>query len=287
MQTLDRDEVSTVVAASPEDVYALVADVTRMPEFSPEVVSCRWLDGATGPAVGARFEAVNTTAAGRTWRNRPVVTVADPGREFAFTRTEPFAGTIAWRYRFEPVEDGTRVVESYDVRAAGEPGSAGSSSSRSSGAATAARRCAPGMRTTLERLRAAAEAAGRPTAPTDDPRAPSPTTPSSTLDAGGDDRAPGGAITVALCGSWSHEPPCPLAPHHTGVAADGQEVTLRRPLRGRGGRRGPGAGTGRRGPGPRRGDDPDGVRTTWRLLSAGPSAVRPEERDHAERLLRS
>ena len=40
MQTLDRDEVSTVVAASPEEVYALVADVTRMPEFSPEVTSC-------------------------------------------------------------------------------------------------------------------------------------------------------------------------------------------------------------------------------------------------------
>ena len=52
MQTLDRDEVSTVVPAPPEQVYALVADVTRTPEFSPEVVSCRWLDGATGPAVG-------------------------------------------------------------------------------------------------------------------------------------------------------------------------------------------------------------------------------------------
>ena len=37
------------------------------------------------------------------------------------------------------------------------------------------------------------------------------------LDAGGDDRAPGGAITVELCGHWDHEPPCPLAAHHTGV----------------------------------------------------------------------
>ena len=32
------------------------------------------------------------------------------------------------------------------------------------------------------------------------------------LDPGGDSRAPGGAITVALCGHWDHEPPCPLAP---------------------------------------------------------------------------
>ena len=116
MQTLDRDEVSTVVAATPAEVYAVVADVTRMAEFSPEVVSCRWLDGATGPAVGARFEAVNASAAGKRWKNRPVVTVAEPGREFAFTRTEPLAGTIAWRYRFEPEGAGTRVVESYEVQ---------------------------------------------------------------------------------------------------------------------------------------------------------------------------
>ncbi|TFV87368.1 SRPBCC family protein [Blastococcus sp. CT_GayMR16] len=115
MQTLDRDEVSTVVAAPPEDVYALVADVTRTPEFSPEVVSCRWIGGATGPAVGARFEAVNQNESGRTWKNSPVVTVAEPGREFAFARTEPFAGTIAWHYRFEPADGGTRVVEGYEV----------------------------------------------------------------------------------------------------------------------------------------------------------------------------
>jgi hypothetical protein len=108
-----------------------------------------------------------------------------------------------------------------------------------------------------------------------------------TLDPDGDDRAPGGAITVALCGSWSHEPPCPLAPHHTGVQRNGQEATLRvlfaaeaddearvRALVDEALVRG-------------EGEDPDGVRTSWRLISAGPSPVREEERDHAERLLRS
>ena len=115
MQTLDHDSVEAVVAAPPEVVYALVSDVTRTPELSPEIARCRWLDGATGPAVGARFEAVNRSSTGRTWKNRPLVTVADPGREFAFARTEPFAGTISWRYRLEPVDGGTRVVESYVV----------------------------------------------------------------------------------------------------------------------------------------------------------------------------
>lgn len=114
MQTLDRDEVTTVVAAPPADVYAVIADVTRTPELSPEILRCAWLDGATGPAVGARFVARNK--AGRmTWNNRPVVVAAEPGREFAFARTEAFAGTVEWRYRLEPVDGGTRVTESYEV----------------------------------------------------------------------------------------------------------------------------------------------------------------------------
>ncbi len=36
-----------------------------------------------------------------------------------------------------------------------------------------------------------------------------------TMGAAGDERAPGAAITIALCGRLDHEPPCPLAPHHT------------------------------------------------------------------------
>lgn len=47
------------------------------------------------------------------------------------------------------------------------------------------------------------------------------------VEPGADDRAPGGAITVALCGSWSHEPPRPLAPRHTEASRDGGELTLR------------------------------------------------------------
>jgi hypothetical protein len=40
-----------------------------------------------------------------------------------------------------------------------------------------------------------------------------------------DMRAPGAAVTVALCGHWEHELPCPLAPHH--VSADGNDGELR------------------------------------------------------------
>jgi hypothetical protein len=115
MQTLDHDHVTLLIEAPPDVVYALVADVTRTPEFSPEIRRCTWLDGATGPAVGARFEAVNKVTRGPAWKNRPVVIAAQPGREFAFSRTEKFSGTLVWRYQLEPDGDGTQLTESYDV----------------------------------------------------------------------------------------------------------------------------------------------------------------------------
>jgi Polyketide cyclase / dehydrase and lipid transport len=115
IQNLDHDSVSLHMRARPDDVYAVVADITRTPEFSPEILECTWLDGATGPAVGARFKARNKVPNRPSWSNKPVVTVADHGREFAFARTEPFGGTVEWRYRFIPDDAGTLVNESYEV----------------------------------------------------------------------------------------------------------------------------------------------------------------------------
>jgi len=114
-QTLDSDEVVRVVHASPDAVYRLVSDVTRTPEHSPEILRCTWEDGATGPVVGARFAAVNKAGRGPAWTNHPVVTVAEPGRAFAVSRTEKAAGTIVWRYDLEPHPEGTDVRQSYVV----------------------------------------------------------------------------------------------------------------------------------------------------------------------------
>ena len=43
---------------------------------------------------------------------------------------------------------------------------------------------------------------------------------------GTDTRAPGGAVTVALCGHWDHEGPCRW-PHHSAIDADSTPVHLR------------------------------------------------------------
>lgn len=113
-QTLTADTVERVIPAPPEVLYDIIADVTRMPELSPEIRSCTWVGGATGPAVGARFRAINKID-WMTWPNWPVVITATRGREFAVSRTEPFFGTLEWRYRFETEGPHTRVIESYTV----------------------------------------------------------------------------------------------------------------------------------------------------------------------------
>ncbi len=107
--------VTVDINATPERVYELVSDITRMGEWSPECIRCSWSKGATGPAVGARFKAANKGGRGPAWFNSPVVTVAEPGREFAFNRSGVGIGSYTWRYALEPTPTGTRVTESFDA----------------------------------------------------------------------------------------------------------------------------------------------------------------------------
>ena len=48
------DEVTVHMNAPAEKIWDLVSDVTRIGEYSPETFEAEWLDGATGPAVGAK-----------------------------------------------------------------------------------------------------------------------------------------------------------------------------------------------------------------------------------------
>lgn len=112
---IPHDEISVDIEATPEHLYELVSDITRMGQWSPECVRCTWTKGSTGPAVGARFKATNKGRRGPAWFNTPTVTVAEPGREFAFNRSGPGIGSYTWRYRFEQTATGSRVTESFDA----------------------------------------------------------------------------------------------------------------------------------------------------------------------------
>lgn len=105
---------------------------------------------------------------------------------------------------------------------------------------------------------------------------------------GADPAALGGAITLALCGSWQHEGPCPLAAHHTttgaGTDADGtttvrvliasdarDEAAVRMRIDGA-------LAAGRV-------IDPNGVEQRWSLLRSGAGRIGEAELAHARRLL--
>ena len=107
-----------------------------------------------------------------------------------------------------------------------------------------------------------------------------------TMEADGDARAPGAAITVALCGHWDHEPPCPLAPHSTDAQRSGDQVRLRvlfaaDPTAEAEVRRRIEAALSQASL-----TGPDGVTARWQLRNAQPGLLRDDEAEHAERLIR-
>ena len=115
---LTRDSSEIVIDTTPEHIYDLVAELPRMGEWSPECQSVEWVDGTTGPTVGATFVGHNRGGPRGLfkWSRRGRVLVADPGRAFAFVTEEGGRESTEWRYRFEPVDGGTRVSESYEVK---------------------------------------------------------------------------------------------------------------------------------------------------------------------------
>lgn len=105
----------TLIYASPDTLYGMVSDVTRMGEWSPETYRCQWLDGATGPQLGARFKGSNRRGILR-WSTTPRVVVAEPGREFAFVHAHGKRDSTRWSYRFEPGPGTTtKVSESFEL----------------------------------------------------------------------------------------------------------------------------------------------------------------------------
>ncbi|MEC9035098.1 MAG: SRPBCC family protein, partial [Actinomycetota bacterium] len=53
-------KVTKHINASPEAVWNLVTDLTRMGDWSPENKGGNWVKGATGAEVGAKFKGVNS-----------------------------------------------------------------------------------------------------------------------------------------------------------------------------------------------------------------------------------
>ncbi len=109
----ERGSASVTIDASPGAVYAVVSDVTRMGEFSPECVRCEWVDGATGPEAGARFHGYNKIGDFE-WDVPCEVRRAESGEVFEFVAA-PEMGEQAttWTFTIEETDGGTELTESF------------------------------------------------------------------------------------------------------------------------------------------------------------------------------
>jgi uncharacterized protein YndB with AHSA1/START domain len=152
-----RGEVSIHVGARPDRVWAVLAELERMGEWSPECYRVEWLDGATSPArPGARFKGRNKYGWMR-WSMTCEVKEAEPGQVLAFSTMRGAREVVCWRYHLEAANGGTDVTESFecvwlplDARIAEDFLMRDRD-----------RRREAGMRQTLERIKAIAEAEER------------------------------------------------------------------------------------------------------------------------------
>ena len=104
-------EVQLWIDAPPERVWALVSDVMLMQSMSEELQSVEWLDGATGPVVGARFVGRSKHEALGEWATTSYVVECEPERVFAWAVEDPDHPTAIWRFRLAPKDGGTELSE--------------------------------------------------------------------------------------------------------------------------------------------------------------------------------
>jgi hypothetical protein len=108
------------VAAPPETVYGIIADIGRIGELSPICKAAWWDEGAepTGgaaPREGSWFTGRNEMPGRDAWERRCEVVLAEPGRALGWIAGGRDEGVAEWTYRFLPVDEGTEVVESWKI----------------------------------------------------------------------------------------------------------------------------------------------------------------------------
>ena len=100
-------EVAGQIAASPQQVWEIVSDVTNVGTWGGECVAAEWLDGA-GPKVGARFRGLQRRQ-GNEWETTSTVTAAEPGVSFAWAVGPVDDPGARWRFDLAPAAGGTEL----------------------------------------------------------------------------------------------------------------------------------------------------------------------------------
>jgi len=103
------------IECSPEAAFAVVTDLPRMDRLSPENTGGEWIDGATGPKVGARFKGTNAREKD-SWFTIAKVVHYDPPHRFVFNVTFTVFKIARWEFAIEPAPGGCRVTETWTDR---------------------------------------------------------------------------------------------------------------------------------------------------------------------------
>jgi Polyketide cyclase / dehydrase and lipid transport len=109
------DGAATVLVGAPAmDVWTVVSDIRNTGKFSPETFEAEWLDGASGPALRAKFRGhVKRNEIGPIYWTTCRVTASTPGEEFVFAVLAGGRAVNNWHYKFEPSGTSTKVTESF------------------------------------------------------------------------------------------------------------------------------------------------------------------------------
>lgn len=104
-------EDSILIQASPDELFAMVSDITRHGEWSEQTRACEWVD-ATQTGLGAEFLGHNHSEERGEWTTTSKVVEYRPGVRFAW---QVGGGIVVWGYQFTPADNGTFLTQTWDL----------------------------------------------------------------------------------------------------------------------------------------------------------------------------
>jgi len=104
-------QAELMVAAAPAVVWALVCDIQLPARFSSEFDGGEWLDGATRPALGARFTGRNHHPAVGSWQTTSTICEYEPEQVLGWAVGSPGRPAARWRFTLAAEADGTRLTQ--------------------------------------------------------------------------------------------------------------------------------------------------------------------------------
>lgn len=105
--------VAALIAAPPEAIWPIISDIAFPARHSSEFRGADWLDGATGPALGARFEGRNANSSLGEWTTVSTVTECREPVSFAWAVGDVDRPLADWGFRVTPADGGATVRQWY------------------------------------------------------------------------------------------------------------------------------------------------------------------------------